>query len=405
MLTLLLKLAATPSLNDKKKIIADFDGDTVKKIYQYALDPFKVFGIKQIPELSHHNYDLVDNFEGMFNLLDKYLSRELTGNAAKDAAQKFMQDVDPDTYEVFKRIINKDLRCGTGAKLVNKVFPDLIPSFELMAADKYEKKRARFPAVVEPKLDGMRCIYFIEDEITCFSRGGKPIETLDKITEEVKQLYPKGTVLDGELITPDGFNDAMSIIKRKKDNVKPGDIFFNIFDVLTIEEFTTQTCKVSYLDRKVRIHQDRNKPQFVKVVPFYPVANEEDLMLHYASFIEKGYPYEGAMFKDPISPYEFKRSKAWMKVKPSDNVDLVIIGAFEGEGKYRKKLGGFYVDYKGVAVSIGGGFSDAQREEFWAKKDEMLSSLIEVEYMEETADGSLRHPRFIRIRSYKGEKV
>ena len=115
----------------------------------------------------------------------------------------------------------------------------------------------------------------------------------------------------------------------------------------------------------------------------------------------------------------------------------VALDVYEGEGKYEGMAGGVVVDFNGVPVRIGGGFTDQQRAEIWAdfkgvsvtysytsweeELDEMITvtekvkpsgqsvigRLIEVKYHEITPDGSMRHPRFARFRDLleKGEKV
>lgn len=141
---------------------------------------------------------------------------------------------------------------------------------------------------------------------------------------------------------------------------------------------------------------------------------------------------EGIMVKDPEAPYAFKRSFGWMKIKGCEAGDFPIIGAFPGTPgtKYENQLGGFVVDVNGVLVRVGSGFSDADRERFgiefnrdmtdagvvnFVKKDDawiftgttwpplmrVLGVMAEVEYHEVTPDGSLRHPRMIRLRHDK----
>jgi len=101
-----------------------------------------------------------------------------------------------------------------------------------------------------------------------------------------------------------------------------------------------------------------------------------------------------------------------MKIKAEESVDLVVKGAFEGEGKYQGTLGGLLCDFKGVEVRVGGGYSDEERKEFWrlyqhdlkranAGEPLLLGTLIEVEFHEITPDGSLRHPRLSSVNNPK----
>jgi len=64
-------------------------------------------------------------------------------------------------------------------------------------------------------------------------------------------------------------------------------------------------------------------------------------------------------------------------------------------------LGAAIVTYKGKRVRVGSGFSDEQRQQFWANPNSIKGKIIEVQFHEETPDGSLRHPRFVRVREDK----
>ena len=61
------------------------------------------------------------------------------------------------------------------------------------------------------------------------------------------------------------------------------------------------------------------------------------------------------------------------------------------------KASGLIVDFKGVQVRIGSGYSDDQRVEFL----DQLPKLIECTFKEITLDGSLREPVFERVRDDK----
>jgi ATP-dependent DNA ligase len=121
--------------------------------------------------------------------------------------------------------------------------------------------------------------------------------------------------------------------------------------------------------------------------------------------------HEGAVFKRLDSQYEYKRSNAWYKAKPTYDADLLIVGMQKGEGKYFDTLGALIVagevECKGVKTFVQcnlSGMDDAMRDWFWARKDnpEIISKMVvQVEFQNVTADGSLRFPRFIRIRDDK----
>lgn len=423
-------LKATKSSNDKMEIIFERTDELFEKILDYALNSYIIFGIKALPKFEQKTVS--ENYDTMFNLLNQLSSGDLSGNAATEACKTFMEGCDNELLYVFQRIIDKDLKCGCGVKLVNNAFKDddhredLIPVFEPMAAYLYDTKYIKWDKewFIEEKYDGLRCLYFIENgKATCYSRGGKEFESLTEITKEIINLYPEGSVIDGEVIVPSHFEDAMSIIKRKKENAKEGEIFFYVFDVLTIDEWKNQSCKISLRERReTRFHKENTK--FIKTVNNVIVKSEDEAFDFYNKTIIKGYPYEGAMLKNPDAPYEWKRSRNWNKIKPQESLDLKVVGYYEGKKgtKNEGRLGGFICEYFGskgrVEVRVGGGYSETeptpkepniinQRRIFWENRDIIISNgdIMEVEYMEETKEGSIRHPRFVRWRSFKGEKV
>lgn len=87
----------------------------------------------------------------------------------------------------------------------------------------------------------------------------------------------------------------------------------------------------------------------------------------------------------------------FIKVKANYTVDTKIIGWVEGKGRLKGKLGKFITEHGGV----GGGLTDAQREEFWKRKKQLLHTTIEVKCMELTKNNKFRHPRFVKLRPDK----
>ena len=129
-----------------------------------CLDPLVTFGVKQVPFSETDGEGLPwKEFEELAHALQ---TRQLTGHDARDAIQR---DCDMATNEQwndwYRRILIKDLRCGTGAKLINKVQADTIPLFGCMLAHdgaKHPKKIAG-ECYVEYKYDGVRVIAIVQN--------------------------------------------------------------------------------------------------------------------------------------------------------------------------------------------------------------------------------------------------
>jgi DNA ligase-1 len=90
-------------------------------------------------------------------------------------------------------------------------------------------------------------------------------------------------------------------------------------------------------------------------------------------------------------------------------VDLVVVGVEEGTGKNQGRLGALVcsgVDHgKTIEVNVGSGFSDVERDGFWADRDLVVGRTVEVlaDAVTQNQDGSysLRFPRFLRFRDDK----
>ena len=99
--------------------------------------------------------------------------------------------------------------------------------------------------------------------------------------------------------------------------------------------------------------------------------------------------YEGLVLRGPNGER--------LKVKDKITLDLIVIDITEGSGRNAGKVGAL-VTSKGKVS----GMSDVQREEFWEHGGaNIIGEMIEVEAMELTEYGNMRHARFIRIREDK----
>ena len=105
---------------------------------------------------------------------------------------------------------------------------------------------------------------------------------------------------------------------------------------------------------------------------------------------------------------------AWLKLKPFIEVSLEVVDVEEGTGRNEGKLGAFICegldDGKQINVNVGSGFSDANRDDFWNSRTDIVGQLVEVraDAVTQNQDGtySLRFPRFLRFRGFTaGEKI
>lgn len=402
------EIAATSSRNEKIDLLKKHDSPVIRFILESAYNPYRRFNLSsKIADVRGEGVGelcLEDS-----NLLDKLQSRELSGNAAVEYVTKFIKSLTPEYGELFKMILNKDLRCGVSDSTINKVFPKLIPEFNVMLAEKPEKiGKMKFPAWIEPKLDGMRAVNVYDgSEVMHMSRSGMPIATLDHTNEELLDLIKAiPSMVDAEAMA-DSFNETMSSVKRKTAKAESLACLY-VFDLLPYDSFEAEETQLTYVERRTALEKlfEGKQYKYLKLNPRKLVNSLEEAKAAFEEFFEQG--FEGAIVKASDGVYEFDRSLSWIKLKPLETGDFEITGFEEGTGKNVGKLGAFIVDYNGVDSRCGGGFSDKQRAEFWAARKEMIGTIIEVKYMEGTSNkegtSRMRHSRFVKIRSLKGAK-
>lgn len=356
-----------------------------KRILKLAYDPYVKFGIQSTtypddipPAVTYDVFALALGFleDGNFNVADLRL---------------MLASRDPDQREVIKRIVLKDLRCGINVKSINKVFPGLIPTFDVMLAQKVVWSRVRYPCWSDIKLDGVRCLV---THAGIFTRSGREIIGCDHIFEQcnVHGISP-GVAIDGELMVKGlGFDAGSGKIRSHADTP---DAVFYFFDVAYLDG----RPQLPYADRIASLHRNLTRLPNLFPCPRRYVESEEQAREHYYQARKEG--HEGTILKPLDYTYEAKRSYSWMKVKPKIEEDLECVGFYEGEGRFEGTLGGIIVDFGGVEVRVGGGFSDQERDEIWDNQDKYLHETAEVYGQERTAAGSIRHPQFKKWRHDK----
>ena len=355
-------------------------------------------------------------------MADALIKRELTGHAARDAILVAMAKATQEEWnDWYRRILIKDLRCGTGAKLINKVQKDTIPLFGCMLAHdgaKHPKKIAG-ECYVEYKYDGVRVIAIVQNgSATLHSRNGKLLENFPHIEEALSKPEFEGLVFDGEVMSED-FQTLMKQVHRK-EGAQTEDSYLAVFDMLTLEEFDAGGTSKNAIERRQRIVNLSNlftyRIQLVDATLIDMDSEEGQAKFQAMNKRALDEGYEGLMIKPVSEGYKCKRSHAWLKIKPFIEVTLKVVELEEGTGKNEGLLGALVVegedDGKFFRLNVGSGLTDENREQIWENQDKVIGQLVEIRAdaatQSQDADDvwSLRFPRFKTFRGFElGEKL
>ena len=431
--TIIQRLEADNSRLAKESILADAAQEGLTEFFdgiRMALDNLYTFGIKQVPVKD------ADEGQGLswtlfLQLAESLYRRELTGHAARDAVQLAMDTATKEQWnDWYRRILIKDLRCGVSEKTVNKVLKKTniapVPVFECQLSHDSSDHQAKLTGkkIVERKLDGVRCLTVIDHEnrtVTQYTRNGKVLENFAHITEYLSQFvneFGRSYVLDGEIMST-SFQDLMKQVHRK-ENVNASDAVLNVFDIIPLSEFKMgkstmgQRRRSQFLKNFENIFKDSSCIAIVpqKEFDLDSLVDEIEFKDYMKEMVDAG--FEGIMIKDPDAKYECKRSTNWLKMKPFIEVSLEVKAYEEGTGRNQGRLGALVCEgtdsEKTIAVNVGSGFSDSDRDELWTGRDSLLGQIIEIraDAVTQNQDGSysLRFPRFLRFRGFKvGEKI
>jgi bifunctional non-homologous end joining protein LigD len=164
---------------------------------------------------------------------------------------------------------------------------------------------------VEPKVDGWRCLIYIDGGVRIRTRSGRVVtESLPELAALADQV-PDGTVLDGELVAGAGKpSDFYAVGPSMMARRRRTPLTFVAFDAPhVVGESTTH---LPYRDRRQLLEAlDLQGPTWC-VVPSFE-ADTDDVLAECERL-----DLEGLVAKRVDSPYEpGKRSRSWLKVKCS----------------------------------------------------------------------------------------
>lgn len=408
----------------KERLLSENKGNVqLRRFLTLAFDPWKNWGVAKYDKPEPLPVSQGENHVVAFmDLLERLNNREMTGNAARDAVNDAMGQLDEYEQKWCERLLWRNLRCGVSAQTINKIWPGSIVPFAVALAESLSTQGVNgdfkivdpinYPVRVEAKLDGLRLIAVKNrGEVALFTRSGTPIETLPKIIQAIKDLKHDDIVLDGEAMSSD-WNESASIMMSSKSKKDDSTMRYHIFDCVKFEDWQQQKSETHYrarlLDISIIVGDVQGTPfRYVKST----TANDEtELREFYNECLTEG--YEGVMLKRLDTPYQWKRTDAILKMKPVCTTELVIVGSYNGNvgSKHQNEWGGFKAKASnGVITHVGGGFNNKIREEIKASgPDVYIGRIIECEYQPDslsgtgfTADGKLRFPVFSRFRDVR----
>ena len=279
-----------------------------------------------------------------------------------------------------------------------------VENIKAMLAHKYNEDKADYPAFIQPKLDGVRCLFTAKG---AFSRANNRFMNIEHIEQALKPFFAKNptAVLDGELYNhglKDDFEKIISLVRKKKptdqDKAEAKELVqYHIYDVASMTIGT-------YTDRYLFIlaEQSLKNKACLQVIDNNLVLDFDDAVVMHKKNLKLG--YEGSMYRTPSGKYKGTRSWDLMKFKDFHDDEATIVGYEIGKGKREGTLGKFIMqDDEGVEFGCppGKGYDYQALTNMLNNVHDYIGQRATFTYFQRTQAGSYRHPHYKCLRNYE----
>ncbi len=279
-----------------------------------------------------------------------------------------------------------DARDGkTDASIEGGVFPMLAKKFS------EHGHKIVWPAYVQPKFDGHRCIAVVENgECTLWSRTRKLITGVPHINRAVEKVVKGNTILDGELYNHDyhnRFEALTSFIRQETPKEGHEVVEYHIYD-LAISDVP--------FEQRFRNLKEFDFKSPLKLVQTVLVNDEDEMMTAFDDFLNQD--YEGLMVRSVDGLYVNKRSADLLKVKEFDDSEFKIIGVEEGRGKLTGHAIFVCETEEGIQFNVKLKGDTAKLKEYFENPNLVVGKILTVQYQGLTKSDVPRFPIGLRFR-------
>lgn len=318
--------------------------------------------------------------------------------------------------------------------------------------------------IADTKHDGVRGNICVDNTANAawLSRVSKTIPALEhlngfdqrwnKLLKDDRWIFPDGFMLDGELMVKGvDFNTGSGLLRTKYINSRnygfhneywdltgkkvpfhldPYHLKVVLYDIIPLDiiesgdDYNVMTLlRLEHVKVALPILQDHFPEVEWCLSESHEVYDMDELEALYRQKREEG--HEGLVVKDPRGIYKRGKKSGWWKMKPENEADGIVVGINWGTPGLANegKVIGFDVLLESGRVVSANNISQALMDEFtktvilstssadWhnANGDAQLLPnpyegwACQIKYMEETPDGSLRHPSFDKWRGTEAD--
>lgn len=358
------------------------------------------------------NQDSYRTVSGILNIPSSIVTSEWTVCKAKNVGRSNATTADQQALKEVESRYTKQLKTGYFED-VGKV--DITQYVEPMLAKSYEDYRGKLDFstgkwMLNIKYNGLR---MVATKDGLFTRKGERYVSVPHIEQALKPFFEQypDAVLDGECFNEQYRQELNEIVKlaRKTKNVTKKDlerskdlIKFYVYDGYGFSDRLGEDA--AYYKRKAWIdHNVAEKYDSIAKVPQWTINSEDHMMELYNNIVAEG--HEGAILRLSAMPYEHKRSKNLLKLKPLEDAEFTITNIQEGTGNWSGKAKIISLrdsSGKQFDATFKGTMEDATY--FLTIKDQWIGKEVTIHYNGFTGLGTPQFAQFDYKNSIKGDR-
>lgn len=287
------------------------------------------------------------------------------------------------------------------------------------AKDRKGNPIVTYPVYVEDKHDEIRCHVKVREcpisgqRVEFLSYAGKPLANMDSF-EQTFITLARGTAykeFDLGFEVNGNFNDSYRWVRSTKGvpaDLKDATFKFLVFGLPNHAD----TIRAQHWRRQDVANYARDWCSVPFEVPYYVLADSAEWVeLAFLDARKRG--LEGVMVKQPEHLYERKRTDGWLKMKPEDEADGVIVELIEATatvadpergiavGDPLGRIGSVRVRMEDGSEACPHGIAHELGRDMYKNPLKYYDEWCEFKFMERDRQGGYRHPTFFRLREAK----
>lgn len=271
------------------------------------------------------------------------------------------------------------------------------PVFLPMLAHPFDKvKKVSYPADIQPKLNGVRCLAsWNGSSIQLMSRGGKDYD-IPHLREDIAKFLPDDLVLDGEIYLHGAtFQQVTRLVKK----FRPGPEGTAALQLWVYDLFEKDNIEMPWRKRRGALTRLKiGRVKSIVKVGYQTVTTEAEVLRAQAIHVQEG--YEGGIVRLHDGKYELgHRSRALLKVKNFVDDDYLIVGFESGVGKFEDCVIWVCQTADGREFKVVPKGTLAEKREMLKEAPKHVGEMLTVKYFELTEDGVPQFPVGLGLRA------